>query len=59
MTNETEICPTKSKHAIKQALGIKTRLRAKKMTLSLAVASHVRGDDTRWNPNDDDINFNP
>ena len=30
-----------------------------KVTPPLAVAPHVHGDDMRWNPNDDGINFNP
>ena len=29
-----------------------------KVTPPLAVAPHVHGDDMRWNPNDDGINFN-
>ena len=49
---------TKSKHAMKQVLGIKNEAARMKVTPPLAVAPHVHGDDMRWNPNDDGINFN-
>ena len=46
-------------HAMKQVLGIKNEAARMKVTPPLAVAPHVHGDDMRWNPNDDGINFNP
>ena len=60
MANETwKFVQTKSKHAMKQVLGIKNEAACMKVTPPLAVAPHVHGDDMRWNPNDDGINFNP
>ena len=60
MANETwKFVQTKSKHAMKQVLGIKNEAARMKVTPPLAVAPHVHGDDMRWNPNDDGINFNP
>ena len=45
---------------MKQVLGIKNDEAGRmKVTPPLAVALHVHGDDMRWNPNDDGINFNP
>ena len=49
----------KSKQAMKQVLGIKDEAARMKVTPPLAVAPLVHGDDMRWNPNDDGINFNP
>ena len=60
MANETwKFVQTKSKHAMKQVLGIKNEAARMKVTPPLAVAPHVHGDDMRWNPNDDGISFNP
>ena len=60
MANETwKFVQTKSKHAMKQVLGIKNEAARMKVTPPLTVAPHVHGDDMRWNPNDDGINFNP
>ena len=56
---DVEFVQTKSKHAMKQVLGIKNEAARMKVTPSLAVAPHVHGDDMRWNPNDDGISFNP
>ena len=49
----------KSKQAMKQVLGIKDEAARMKVTPPLAVAPLAHGDDMRWNPNDDGINFNP
>ena len=58
MANETWKCvQTKSKHAMKQVLGIKNE--AARMKVTPPLAPHVHGDDMRWNPNDDGINVNP
>ena len=60
IANETwKFVQTKSKHAMKQVLGIKNEAARMKVTPPLAVAPHVHGDDMRWNPNDNGINFNP
>ena len=60
MANETwKFVQTKCKHAMKQVLGIKNEAARMKVTPPLAVAPLVHGDDMRWNPNDDGINFNP
>ncbi len=60
MANGTwKFVQTKSKHAMKQVLGIDNEDARMKVTPPLAVAPHAHGDDTRWNPNDDGINFNP
>ena len=60
MANETwKFVQTKSKHAMKQVLGIKNEAARMKVTPPLAVAPLAHGDDMRWNPNDDGINFNP
>ena len=40
-------------------LGIKDEAARMKVTPPLAVVPLVHGDDMRWNPNDDGINFNP
>ena len=53
------IFQTKSKQAMKQVLGIKDEAARMKVTPPLAVAPLEHGDDMRWNPNDDGINFNP
>ena len=44
---------------MKQVLSIKDEAARMKVTPPLAVAPLVHGDDMRWNPNDDGINFNP
>ena len=49
----------KSKQVMKQVLGIKDEAARMKVTPPLAVAPLAHGDDMRWNPNDDGINFNP
>ena len=60
MANETwKFVLAKSKQAMKQVLGIKDEAARMKVTPPLAVAPLVHGDDMRWNPNDDGINFNP
>ena len=46
-------------HYMKQVLGIKDEAARMKVTPPLAVAPLAHGDDMRWNPNDDGINFNP
>ena len=43
----------------KQVLGIKNEAARMKVTPPLAVASLAHGDDMRWNPNDNGIDFNP
>ena len=43
---------------MKQVLGIKDEAARMKVTPPLAAAL-AHGDDMRWNPNDDGINFNP
>ena len=46
MANETwKFVQTKSKHAMKQVLGIKNEAARMKVTPPLAVAPHVHGDD--------------
>ena len=40
-------------------IGIKDEAARMKVTPPLAVAPLAHGDDMRWNPNDDGINFNP
>ena len=60
MANETwKFVLAKSKQAMKQVLGIKDEAARMKVTPPLAVAPLAHGDDMRWNPNDDGINFNP
>ena len=62
MANETwKFVQAKSKQAMKQVLGIgiKDEPVRMKVTPPLAVAPLAHGDDMRWNPNDDGINFNP
>ena len=69
MANETwKFVQAKSKQAMKQVLltavstmvlGIKNEAARMKVTPPLAVAPLAHGDDMRWNPNDDGINFNP
>ena len=49
----------KSKQAMKQVLGIKNETACMKVTPPLAVAPLAHGDDMRWNPNDNGIDFNP
>ena len=59
MANETwKFVQAKSKQAMKQVLGIKDETARMKVTPPLAVAPLAHGDDMRWNPNDDGINFN-
>ena len=41
------------------SLGIKNEAARMKVTPPLAVAPLAHGDDMRWNPNDNDIDFNP
>ena len=41
------------------ALGIKNEAARMKVTPPLAVAPLEHGDDMRWNPNDNGIDFNP
>ena len=53
------VCWEKSKQAMKQVLGIKDEAARMNVTPPLAVAPLAHGDDMRWNPNDDGINFNP
>ena len=58
MANETwKFVQTKSKHAMKQVLGIKNEAARIKLTPSLTVAPHVHEDDMRWDPNDHGINI--
>ena len=60
MANETcKFVQAKSKQAMKQVLGIKNEAARMKVTPPLAVASLAHGDDMRWNPNDNGIDFNP
>ena len=60
MANETwKFVLAKSKQAMKQVLGIKDEAARMKVTPPLAVAPLAHGDDMRWNPNDDGINFKP
>ena len=60
MANETwKFVLAKSKQAMKQVLGIKDEAARMKVTPPRAVAPLEHGDDMRWNPNDDGINFNP
>ena len=49
----------KSKQAMKQVLGIKNDAARMKVTPPLAEASLAHGDDMRWNPTDNGIDFNP
>ena len=44
---------------MKQVLGIKNEAARMKVTPPLAVAPLAHGDDMRWNPNDNGIDFNP
>ena len=48
-----------AKQAMKQVLGIKNETARMKVAPPLAVASLAHGDDMRWNPNDNGIDFNP
>ena len=58
--NETwKLVQAKSKQAMKQVLGIKDEAARMKVTPPLAVAPLAHGEDMRWEPNDDGINFNP
>ena len=60
MANETwKFVQAKSKQAMKQVLGICNETARMKVTPPLAEAPLAHGDDMRWNPNDDGINFNP
>ena len=60
MANETwKFVQAKSKQAMKQVLGIKNEAARMKVTPPLAVESLAHGDDMRWNPNDNGIDFNP
>ena len=45
------------KQAMKQVLGIKNEAARMKVTPPLAVAPLAHGDDMRWNPNDNGIDF--
>ena len=59
MANETwKFVQAKSKQAMKQVLGIK-RGCAHEGDAVTGGGTLVHGDDMRWNPNDDGINFNP
>ena len=60
MANETwKFVQAKSKQAMKQVLGIKNEAARMKVTPPLAVAPLAHGDEMRWNPNDNGIDFNP
>ena len=62
MANETwKFVQAKSKQAMKQVLGIKNETACMKVTPPppRAVAPLAHGDDMRWNPNDNGIDFNP
>ena len=60
MANETwKFVQAKSKQAMQQVLGIKIETACMKVTPPLAVAPLAHGDDMRWNPNDNGIDFNP
>ena len=60
MANETwKFVQAKSKQAMKQVLGIRDEAARMKVTPPLAVAPLAHGNDMRWNPNDDGVNFNP
>ena len=60
MANETwKFVQAKSKQAMKQVLGIRDEAARMTVTPPLAVAPLAHGDDMRWNPNDDGVNFNP
>ena len=48
-----------SDHKLMQVLGIKNEAARMKVTPQLAVAPLAHGDDMRWNPNDNGIDFNP
>ena len=60
LANETwKFVQAKSKQAMKQILGIRDEAARMTVTPPLAVAPLAHGDDMRWNPNDDGVNFNP
>ena len=60
MANETwKFVQAKSKQALKQILGIRDEAARMMVTPPLAVAPLAHGDDMRWNPNDDGVNFSP
>ena len=45
--------------ACMQVLSIRDEAARMTVTPPLAMAPLVHGDDMRWNPNDDGVNFNP
>ena len=49
----------KSKQAVKQVLGIKDEAARLRVMPPLVVAPLAHGEDMRWDPNDDGIDFNP
>ena len=60
MANETwKLVQAKGKQAMKQVLGQNNETVRMKVTPALAMASLAHGDDVRWNPNDNGIDFNP
>ena len=54
---DVEVCPSEEQAG--DEVGIKDEAARMKVTPPLAVAPLAHGDDMRWNPNDDGINFNP
>ena len=66
---DVEVCPSEEllascKQVMEQVLGTDIKDEAARcahegVTPPLAVAPLAHGDDMRWNPNDDGINFNP
>ena len=59
---DVEVCPSEEQagdEAGTRVLGIRDEAARMKVTPPLAVAPLAHGDDMRWNPNDNGINFNP
>ena len=57
--NKTIPLHNKTLIIMKQVLGIRDEAVRMTVTPPLAVAPLAHGDDMRWNPNDDGVNFNP
>ena len=58
-THKGTFVQVNSKQVMKQVLGIRDEAARMKVTPPLAVAPLAHGEDMRWNPNDDGVNFNP
>ena len=56
---DVEVCAGEEQAGDEQVLGIKNEAARMKVTPPLAVASLAHGDDMRWNPNDNGIDFSP